>query len=459
MAFGMIQKLFTILLLEGFITISVEILTIRQLLPFFGNSVIITSIIIGFFLLFLALGYWQGGSYRQDFFQKLSRNFTLSVFWIGIGLSYALIDLFYYLAVIQFHLSYLLSLSIYLLLVLAPIVFWLGQTVPLTTNLFNQQQRVSHISGRALFLNTLGSFLGALLTALLFFQYLGVAWTIVINCVLLFALILYLRPHSHLSWRLIVALSFVLVGIWDLNTNTEQALFKKTNNYANYQVLEGSDFSRVLQMNRAFSSLLMADKKGFPYIEYIRHLLFDELALRHKKMLFIGAGGFSLSALGTHDNEIIYVDVDPQIKQIAESYFLKTTIQGSFVGEDARYYLKHSPTKFDVILSDVYSHQSTIPPALLTKEYFQALANHLNPQGLLIVNIIANPFFKDDYAKTVFNTIHAVFPYCSVLPLSPQNPISNMIYLCPLTKANTSIYSDNLNTATTDFFNSRDKSH
>lgn len=58
----MIGLLYGILILEGFVTISVEILTIRQLIPFYGNSVIITSIIIGIFLLFLAFGYWRGGT-------------------------------------------------------------------------------------------------------------------------------------------------------------------------------------------------------------------------------------------------------------------------------------------------------------------------------------------------------------------------------------------------------------
>ena len=44
-----------IIFLEGFVSISVEILAIRQLIPMVGNSVIVTSLIIGIFLLFLAM--------------------------------------------------------------------------------------------------------------------------------------------------------------------------------------------------------------------------------------------------------------------------------------------------------------------------------------------------------------------------------------------------------------------
>ncbi len=450
----MLHMLFTILLLEGFITISVEILTIRQLLPFFGGSVVITSIIIGMFLLFLALGYWRGGSHQQDFFKQLSRNFGLSMLWVGIGLSYSLISVFYYLTTYQAHFPLLFSLFLYLLIVLAPVVYWLGQTIPLTTNLFNQQHRVSHISGRALFLSTIGSFLGALLTSLLLFQYLGVAWTVVINCILLFALTVYIRVHSGIVWWQILALLLALGLIVAVNVDAENVQFIRTNNYGNYRVVESLDFSRTLQSNESSSSKLTADKKAFPYIEYIRTLLFNQLNIQHKKILVIGAGGFTLTAAGTHDNDVIYVDIDPDLKKLAEDHFLQQPINGTFVGQDARSYLQQTDAYFDVILSDVYSHQTTIPPSLLTVEYFQALAKHLHPGGLLIGNIVANPLFGDDYARTVFNTIHAAFPYCALIPLGWQQPLANVIYVCPKVGVNDTIYRDDLTTATLDFFKS-----
>lgn len=446
--------LFIILLLEGFVTISIEIITIRQLLPFFGGSVIITSIIIGIFLLFLALGYWRGGMHRHAVLEQLSRNFTYSLCFIGIGLSYSLIALFHGLVVKQLHLPYLLSLCAYLFMILAPIVYWLGQTLPLTTNLFNQQQRVSRISGKALFLNTLGSFLGALLTSLLLFQYFGVAWAVVVNCLLLCLLIFYIGSQSRFPWFHAAGIFVVMIVIFYINIIIEHTFFKKTTNYANYRVIEPFDFSRILQMNESNSSLITADKKGFPYIEWVRHMLFNELQLQNKKILVIGAGGFSLTAAGRQNNDVTYVDIDPQIKNIAEKAFLRESIQGTFSGEDARSYLQHTQTKFDVILSDVYSNQATIPQSLLTLEYFQALADHLNSGGLVIINIIANPFFQDRYARIVFNTIHAVFPYCNIIPIHWQYPIANILYVCPLSSHTDAIYRDNLSTATTDSFNS-----
>jgi spermidine synthase len=338
--------------------------------------------------------------------------------------------------------------------VLAPIVFWLGQTIPLTTNLFNQQHRVGQISGRALFLSTMGSFLGALLTSLLLFQYLGVAWTVVINCVLLFGLIIGLRKESHLTVLQGIFLFLVLGFIALLNLNAEKVQFKRTNNYANYQVIDSQTFDRLLQINRSNSSLLSVDGKGFPYIEFMRDLLFKQLNFHDKSMLIIGAGGFTLTASGTYGNQVTYVDIDPDIQKLVESDFLHHPINGSFVAEDARSYLQQHHAPFDVIISDAYTHRAAIPPSLLTIEYFKAIADHLGPNGMLIVNVISDPLFRDDYARIVYNSIHSVFTYCAVVPLAWKDPLTNVIYICPKVSELPVVYRDDLNNATQDFFNS-----
>lgn len=450
----MLHTLFAILLLEGFVTISVEILTIRQLLPFFGGSVAITSIIIGVFLLFLALGYWRGGSFKQDFYHKLSQNFILSLFWIGIGLSYGFMGIFFEILVLRLSLPYMLCLMFYLLIVLAPIVYWLGQTIPLTTNLFNQQQRISRISGRALFLSTLGSFLGAMVTSLILFQYAGVAWTIVFNCLLLLALVFRLRPYSGITWKTFLFLAFALFLIKLINVDIEKNLFKLTNNYANYQVHEVEEKTRILEINLSNSSMLTARKEGFAYIEFMRDLLFNQLQMRHKKILVIGAGGFSFTAAGTQDNEVTYVDIDPAIKAIAETYFLQHPINGRFIGQDARLYLNQVSEQYDVIISDVYSHQSSIPASLLTTDYFQQLADHLKPSGFVVVNVIANPFFEDAYSRRTRNTIEKIFPFCSITPLH-WGKASNIMFVCRLQIRDNKFYTDDLSSSTLDFFNSR----
>src|SRR3990167_6929812 len=85
-----------IILIEGFTSIAIEILVIRQLLPVAGGSVIVTSMIIGIFLLFLALGYRHGGRVKQHLQQRLRLNFLVAACWLGVGLSYVFIYYFFY---------------------------------------------------------------------------------------------------------------------------------------------------------------------------------------------------------------------------------------------------------------------------------------------------------------------------------------------------------------------------
>lgn len=372
--------------------------------------------------------------------------------WLGLGLNYTAVSGFYYFLQLKLSIPSLVSLSLYLLLVLAPIVYWLGQTIPLTTNFFQNQHRTSRISAHALFWSTAGSFLGALLTSLVFFQFLGVAWTIIINCLLLFSLIILLKPHSAIRpWQLIL-LGSGLVSIKLMNIDIEKSLFQLTNNYANYRVVHSKTHKKYLQINMANSSSLTHDQQSAPYIEFLRTLLFEQMQLRHKKILVIGAGGFTLAAKGTHDNHVMYVDIDPNIQQFSEQYFLNQPIHGEFVGEDARLYLNHNSTRFDAIISDVYSHQSNIPASLLTQEYFQQLADHLHPSGILIVNVIANPWFQDHFSQRIANTIHRIFGFCAIVPLNWQTHETNMLYVCSKTIQDKQVYTDNRNTATLDFF-------
>lgn len=197
-----------IILLEGFVTISLEILTIRQLVPVAGNSVIVTSLIIGVFLLFLAYGYLKGGRYEASYTHVLKKNFTRAAIGLGIGVSCIFIEYFFFYAGKNFNGNVLMPLIAYLLLVTAPIVYWLGQTVPITFNLF-KQERAGLIGSRVLHISTLGSFLGAILTAVLLFNYVGVAWTVFINFVILFLLVVILINIQKEWWRLV---SLLVIG-------------------------------------------------------------------------------------------------------------------------------------------------------------------------------------------------------------------------------------------------------
>lgn len=99
--------------------------------------------------------------------------------------------------------------------------------------------------------------------------------------------------------------------------------------------------------------------------------------------------------------------------------------------------------------------QKGFPYIEFMREYFQQLEAHLRPQGLLLVNIIANPLFNDAFSKRVYNTLHQVFSFCTVIPIHWNTPRSHVIYVCAKQNPDKTIYTDNLTTATFDYFDQR----
>lgn len=448
-------KIFFIILLEGFVTISLEILVIRQLIPEVGNSVITTSLIIGIFLLCLAYGYRAGGRQKTDLFKSLCRNFFIAAIGIGLGLSYLLISSFFWVVNVYAHIPVLITLVIYLCLIIAPIVYFLGQTVPITMHLLQQDETAGSLGGRVLHLSTIGSFLGSVFTALILMNFLGVAWTIMVNVFVLSALILIISKHKHL-----VSLLVINALIYFANQIVGQTLFITTTPYANYSIVNDvttpnvKEPGTVLSINNSYSSFIDKDKQGFMYIERIKAILFQELGLRNKNILVLGAGGFTLSAQGTYTNHITYVDIDPKIYPLVQKHFLNP-IHGDFVAIDARQYVRQHPDSYDAIVTDAYSNRMSIPTQLLTQEFFEDIKAALRPNGVAIFNVVAPALLNTPYAQRVDNTLRSVFGHCSATPIvfNPKG-LSNIIYVCAniQNSDDKTLYTDNLNRASLDTF-------
>jgi len=411
--------LYAIILLEGFITVSVEILAIRQLAPVVGNNVVSTSLIIGIFLLFLAFGYARGGQRNQNYRKILLFNFSISAVLIGFGLSTAFIELLFSWLHVYVGTGLIAPLTLYLLIVVAPIVYLLGQTVPITTNLFKLEKHVGQISGRVLFISTMGSFLGAVLTSLLLMNFVGVAWTVVCNTLVLIALIVFLSKLSIEDGLRIVLMLFCLSFVYLINVSFERRTFVHTDAYADYAVIKpfrSSDHrvGALFSINHAYSSFLDKNNKGFRYAEIIKHMLFDQYHLTGKKILVLGGGGFTLSAERSNGNTFIYNDINAALPSVVKKHF-QPKIKGKFVPGDARVLLKNHRGDYDVIISDVYNGRRAIPFHLVTQEHFMNLKNALTKHGIAVINIIGRPTFSDKYSRRMDNTIRSVFHRCVVI--------------------------------------------
>lgn len=416
--------LYLIVFIEGFCSLGAEVIALRRLVPHVGSSIVVTAPTIGFFLLALALGYASGAKVSERFTAVVARNFLISALLAGIGLARLTVDgLFAHLQPVG--VAYVMFIGG----VLCPLAWLLGQTVPVLTNLM-KHMRAGEASGYALYWSTLGSFLGSVSLSLGVMQWLGVSAAVVICALLLVLGSLRLAARGWRSWG-----ALGLAGAAALAINLFPPTEVKDTAYADYAVapvaLAGHVDPRAFFVNNSLASLI--DDSEPPryarYVQHLRHVLLNELAFKNREILVLGAGGFTLSHREPA-NRYTFVDIDPQIREIAETRFLKAPIRGEFVVDDARRYVRTTARRYDAVVVDVFSSHTSIPGHLVTREFWLDARRALAPDGVLLANLILDGRLETPYARNLLATLDSVFGRCAVEVLHKARPLSNVIVSC-----------------------------
>src|SRR4029077_407253 len=84
--------------------------------------------------------------------------------------------------------------------------------------------------------------------------------------------------------------------------------------------------------------------------------------------------------------DITGVEIDPDILSVGHRYFHLDDARAHEVVADARYWLDTQASSFDGVVLDAY-RQPYIPFHLTPKEFFQQVKAHLNPGGVVAVNV------------------------------------------------------------------------
>ena len=441
---------YTIVFIEGFSSLGAEVIALRRLVPHVGSSIVVTAPTIAFFLLALALGYAAGARVAADYTAVVARNFLIAALLAGFGLAGGTVDWLF------IHLQPpLMAYFVFIGGILCPLAWLLGQTVPILTNLM-KHARTGEASGMALYWSTLGSFLGSLSLSLLVMQWLGVS-AAVLACALLLVLGTLLLGRREVKMALF-GLSTAAVAI---AFNLHHEVTADTA-YAEYIVgptdLPGQEKPRAFWVNKSTASLIDdSDPPNYTrYINHLRHILLEELELRDRDILVLGAGGFTLSHREPL-NRYTYVDIDPTIRAIAEQHFLHEPARGEFIADDARRFIATTERRFDAIVVDVYSSHTSIPSHLVTREFWAGTRRVLKPDGVLLANLILDGRLETPYARNLLATIDSVFGRCAVDVLHKAKTLANVEVTCFASSrpAPAGIYVDEKNRADVDLARSR----
>jgi len=419
--------------LEGFISLGIEVTAMRQVIPFYGNSLEITTYILSVFLLALSAGYYRGGTIKAHHINRLMVNF------FGV-LSIAPIFMSYLAMKIIFSGGSMGAFWVWLILVVGVPVYMLGQTLPLLSSI-GKFKTHARASGTVLFFSTVGSAIGVVLVGAVLFNTIGVSYTLIAQAFLLMAALSIL--HRFEPNRLLMAggLMAIVMAFFFNSSNA----FVLQNAYANVSIERDDANTTYFKTNANYSSLLTKDGEPAPYIMLMRETT-EALLDKDDEVLIIGAGGFTFSS-GFDYVKSTYIEINPDLRPMAERHFLKRGVNGEVYHGDARAYVHLLKNRYDAILLDAYSGLASVPAHLITVEFFRQMKERLNKGGYVAVNMLVDPLFQDAYSQGFKRTLESSFDNCSYVTRSMHKGLSNVVAVCSDNVTDEKPFRDDLNRA------------
>jgi spermidine synthase len=145
------------------------------------------------------------------------------------------------------------------------------------------------------------------------------------------------------------------------------------------------------------------------------------------KSLTIGGGGYTFPRY----MEVVYpkaqidvVEIDPEVTNIVYKHLgLSADTRIKSFNTDGRWFVMNCKEKYDLIFTDAYNDLS-IPYHLTTKEFVAQLKSILNPDGLIMSNIIDN-FQVGAFLPSYIRTLREVFGPKNVYLLSVSPNFEN----------------------------------
>ncbi len=402
-----------LIFLNGYVSLSLELVILRQLSFYVGSAAVITSIIMGTFLGFMSLGYFRGSAMdlpRRGMRSILWASFLIIALMTILGASFSLVSSYFsimYVAGIQ---SGVVQTAIYSLIFLSVGPFLFGLNTALLSRYINRYN--INATGGIMAWDTIGSVLGSLATTLLLMPFIGVNYTILMICAFAIVGAIMVRPRP---FTFICAAAILIPGyIINNNAFLQREMGILVNNaYSTITVTQYPN-ERVLYMNGLPMSIYRPETRtSADYINYINdNFIYTMPRDRRHDILILGAGGFT-AGLNDDYHHYTFVDIERTLRDISEKHFLdqKLTPNKTFVVQDASQFLKNTPHKYDLILLDVYSNSYQVPEDLITIEFMTRIRDRIRDGGIIIMNMITRPDFNDQYTRVFDNTFHRVFTH------------------------------------------------
>ncbi len=411
---------------------AVELGASRLMAPYFSSSQIVWTIIIGTIMIAMALGNIFGGRWadKDPNPDKLYRRIIIAACWIALipvlG-KYVILGISGLLIFTVSHNLLVIAAFITCIVIFVFPLFLLGTVTPsLVKYTMDSLEDNGRTVGKLNASNTIGSIIGTFVPTFISIPAVGTSITFLIfGGILLTLSIIYFaspfsdgsrtRPGKAMIIGCVIFLLSVILGHSNSFAFWENDIIVEDESIYNYIKVTEDDKNVTLSTNVLFGVQSIYPKEGeLTGMYYDYAMAAPYMAGLHEKdqldvlILGMGTGTYATQCLKFYDNmNFEGVEIDEKIADLATEYFaLPESVK--VTKYDGRAYLNAVDEKYDIIMVDAYQDIS-IPFQMASAEFFTMVRDHLNDDGVMLVNMNMRSTEEGNINQYLSDTISSVF--------------------------------------------------
>ena len=426
--------------IASFCSLVIEMVAGRILAPFVGVSIYTWTSIIGVILAGISIGAYIGGKLVDRFPFRKTLGWLLLLSGIA---ALTIIPLTNLVASYRFNLPLMVRIFIVTMVIFFLPGCILGTISPVVVRLtLKNLDSAGNVIGKIYAVSTLGAIIGTFATGFLLISWMGTRSIILTMGIILIMAALF--SGALFKTRKAIAIFVIIAApcIWGVYAFAfkiplrENTYFYKESDYYTIKLMtttssdQKTSLKAMVLDNLIHSYVCLEDPLHIEY-EYER-IYSDVLKWKFKKdenfkSLTIGGGGYTFPRY----MEVVYpkaqidvVEIDPEVTNIVYKHLgLSADTRIKSFNTDGRWFVMNCKEKYDLIFTDAYNDLS-IPYHLTTKEFVAQLKSILNPDGLIMSNIIDN-FQVGAFLPSYIRTLREVFGPKNVYLLSVSPNFEN----------------------------------
>ena len=403
----------------GAASLGAEISAARLLAPYFGASTIIWANTIATVLVALSIGYAVGGRIADRRGDLAGLCGIVLIASVLLALVPFVADPFLRLSVKALGAlsvgGFLGSLVAVLVLVAVPVALF-GTVAPYANRIaLGRVADTGTVTGRLYAISTAGSLVGTFASALLLIPLVGTHRTF-----LVFALMLALVAAPGVGSRRFLLVPVAVAALLAVSPPAigasvpgARVIFETETPYQYARVLQFPSGERWLQLNEGVA--IHSIYRPWSYLtggywdDFLVLPFANGRGVPGRIAILGDAAGTVARAYGHYfpRTRVDAVELDGELTTIGRRYFDLRGPRLHLYTADARPWLAASDARYDAIFVDAY-RQPYIPFYLVTREFFASVRAHLDPGGVVIVNVGHIPG-SDALEKVVSATLHSEF--------------------------------------------------